>query len=370
MRLAFVVKGGLHPSGRVEVIPAWLTLLERLAQRHDVHAFVTRHLQQPANYFLRGITVHDLGQPGANRRFGRWSEWRALRAALAGNGPFDVLHGFWADPGWLAALAGRRLRTPSVVTCDSGEFSAFDEIGYGMQRAARGRFVVSIACRVATRVHVTTRYMERLARQQGYQPVRVPVGVDTAIFRPPRARPAGPPWQLLQVASLNLVKDHATLLDALARVAATIDVHLDLVGEDTLNGALQRRAAELGVADRVTFHGFKVYDELPAFYHRAHLYVQSSRHEGSGAAVMEAAACGLAIVGTRVGYVADWFADAAVAVEPHDAVALGAAISEVLLSETRRTELGRNARALAELHDVGSTVAELDELYRSLAEHW
>src|SRR6185503_3111717 len=107
MRIAFVVKGGLHPSGRHEVTPVLLALLERLAARHAVHAYTTHHLAEPCTYQLRGATVHDLGRPGGTSRLARWWQWRALRAALAQEEPYDVFHGFWVDPGGLlATLAG------------------------------------------------------------------------------------------------------------------------------------------------------------------------------------------------------------------------------------------------------------------------
>ncbi len=57
---------------------------------------------------------------------------------------------------------------------------------------------------------------------------------------------------------------------------------------------------------RVTFHGFQPTERLAGFYARAHLHVSSSRHEGAGVVLLEAAATGLASVGTAVGYLADW----------------------------------------------------------------
>ena len=105
---------------------------------------------------------------------------------------------------------------PAVVTCDSGEFSALDDIGYGMQRTVLGRSLVAAACRGATAVHVRPDYMAHLAAQHGYVVSCIPIGTDIAALQPPIARPEGPPWKLLQVASLNSVKDHATLIDALA----------------------------------------------------------------------------------------------------------------------------------------------------------
>jgi glycosyltransferase involved in cell wall biosynthesis len=368
MRLAFVVSGGLHPSGREQVIPALLGLLERLARRHEVHAFALRHLKQPSSYVLRGINVHDLGYPGRGKLRGRWNEWRAFRVAFAHDGPFDVVHGYWIDPGGLlAAIAGRRFGVPSVVTCDSGEFSDDVTIGYGMQRTAGPRALVRIACRLAGRIHVATRYMQQLAARRGFDALQIPIGVDLTPFRLASTRSERPPWKLLNVASLNRVKDHATLLDALSIACREIDVRLDLVGEDTLNGAVQAHAAQVGIADRVTFWGFRPYDELPAFYHAAHVYVQSSRHEAAGAAVLEAAAAALPVVGTRVGYVADWAPDAAVAVEPGDASALARAMVDTVKNAEMRAQLASRAHAFAEAHDVDWTAGELEKLYQSLA---
>src|SRR5439155_25742850 len=102
---------------------------------------------------------------------------------------------------------------------------------------------------------------------------------------------------------------------ALARIIRCgLDVHLDVVGDDTLDGAVQALARALGVDGHVTFHGFRPTDALAAFYARAHVHVVSSRHEAASVVVLEAASTGLATVGTAAGYVADWTPDRAVAV--------------------------------------------------------
>ncbi len=365
MRIGFVVKGGLHPSGRREVIPALLAMLEQLAARHEVHAYTLQHLAEPATYQLRGITVHDLGRPGGTTRLARLWQWRALRAALAAAQPYDVLHGFFVDPGGLlATFAGRRFAVPAVVTCSSGEFSALDDIAYGMQRTVLGRTLVAAACRRATVVHVPTRYMAQLAAERGYMASCITIGTDIAALPHRTARAEGPPWKLLQVASLNRVKDHTTLVDALALAVQDVDVHLDLVGEDILNGSVQAHAARAGVADRVTFHGYRPFDQLPPVFQAAHLYVQSSRHEASGAAVMEAAVSGVPIVGTRVGYVADWDGERAVAVRPRDPRALADAIVATLRNRELRARLAESARGFAATHDAAWTAIQFEQMYR------
>ncbi len=367
-KLAFVVKGGLHPSGREQVMPLWLALFEALGQRYDVHAFSIRHLGKPSTYRLSGFTVHDLGNPGAGARVGLWAEWQALAQALELAGPFDVVHGFWVDPGGLlAVIAGQRLGIPSVVTCDSGEFTSIDDIKYGTQHTFTGRMAVRTACRLATRVHVTTGYMEQLAAKHGCQPVRIPLGVDLARWTVPPARLQERPWRLLQVASLNPVKDQSTLLRAIPLIAREVDVRLDLVGENTLGGALRQQAVNGGIAARVFFHGYRPSDELLPFFHAAHVYVQSSRHEASGAAVLEAAATGLAIVGTRAGYVADWAPSAALAVDAQNPRQLADVVLAVLADNSRRERLGANARAFAETHNLEWSVRQLADLYDGIA---
>ena len=127
MRIALVVTGGVDPSGRQFVIPALLWLIERLAREHRVTVYALQKDRQPSTYPLLGATVRDLGSPR-----GVWRQTRALIAAMREDGPFDVIHAYWALPGGLAAgVAGRRLGVPVIVTCDSGEFVARPEIGYG-----------------------------------------------------------------------------------------------------------------------------------------------------------------------------------------------------------------------------------------------
>jgi glycosyltransferase involved in cell wall biosynthesis len=171
---------------------------------------------------------------------------------------------------------------------------------------------------------------------------------------------------LLQVASLSRVKDQARLIDALAILAESLDVHLDLVGEDTVGGALQARASALGVRDRITFHGFVPHDEIAAIRGRAHLYVQTSRHESAGVAVLEAAAAGLPVIGTPVGYVADWAPERAVAFEGKSVKSVATAIAVLLKDADRRRRVASAALDFACSHDADHTAEEIAKIYNAL----
>jgi glycosyltransferase involved in cell wall biosynthesis len=379
VRIALVVTGGVDRSGREKVIPALVWLIERLAVRHEVFVYALRYHDHPCTYPLRGATVHDLGRPA-----GALAQYTRLVARLRRDGPFDVVHGYWALPaGLAAAAAARRLGIPCVVTADSGEFSAIPEIGYGNQLRWRQRLAVRAALRMATRVTVCSRYMERLARRHGCVPEVIPMGVDRTVFAggPERAAPRisggapripgaaaqAPRWQLLHVAHLNPVKDQPTLLRAFRAVVDRIgDAHLDIAGEDTMNGTIQALARDLRLESHVTFHGALPGDRLTTLYRNAHLLLLSSRHEAAGVVLLEAAASGVPTVGSAVGYLADWAPERAVAVAPHDPPALAEAVLALLANPAERARLAASAREWALAHDADWTARAFERLYASM----
>ena len=370
MKIAIVVTGGLHPSGERQVVPSWLALFERLAKSHELHAFALKHLPQPQSYPLRGFMVHDLGRPSAPFGLTRRAQENALRAALDRTGPFDLIHGFWADPaGQLAARAGRRLNIPSVVTCDSGEFVSLPKIKYGSQRTRRGRRAVREACELATAVHVCTKFMSALAHAIGVSTTVIPltsVTSQAAMLKSAFASRREPHFRIVQVASLSRVKNQRLLIDAFRIVREKIDAHLDLVGEDTLGGQLQKHAAQIGLAAHITFHGFLPQDRVLAILREADLYVQSSLHEAAGVSVLEAAASGVATVGTLAGYVADWARTKAVAIGDAIPESLADTILTLHADPDRRRSIAAAARRFAIAHDATFAASRFDQLYRKL----
>ncbi|WP_437278635.1 glycosyltransferase [Sorangium sp. So ce375] len=132
-------------------------------------------------------------------------------------------------------------------------------------------------------------------------------GVDTDVFRPgdagaARARLGVPAtgYHVGCVARLSPEKDHATLLDAFARLCAVRpDARLTLIGDGSERPALEAQAARLGLGGAVVFAGTRgdVAELLPAF----DVFALASLTEGISLTLIEAAAAGLPIVATRVG---------------------------------------------------------------------
>ena len=78
------------------------------------------------------------------------------------------------------------------------------------------------------------------------------------------------------------------------------DIAYLIVGDGDDRGRLEEKARALGMEDRVVFAGFIGEEEKPDHYRLADAYVMTGRLEGFGFAFLEAMACGIPVVGSRL----------------------------------------------------------------------
>ena len=372
MKIGLIVPGGVDRSGRIFVIPVLLALIERLTRRHEVVVVSLDPNAEPSQYELLGAKVVNLGLIKARTRLS-WAAvtlGKLMSVLRAAGGGFDLLHAFWVFPqGTLAVAAGFLVRAPVVLSVGGGELVWLPTIRYGGMRTFRSRITMSATLRTASAVSAPSRYVMRSAAGIRSDIHWLPTGVDTTIFRGSIERTCGAPWRLVHVAGLNEVKNQETLLKAVRQVANVFPhIILDCIGVDALNGRVQAVARNLGITDRVRFHGVLTVDEIVPFYHKAHLFVQSSLHESMGAAVLEASAAGVPTVGTNVGIVAEMAPRAAVAVPVSDPGALAKGIVDLLENSHRREALALAAQDFARTYNADWTAAQFEELYRRVAQ--
>ena len=115
--------------------------------------------------------------------------------------------------------------------------------------------------------------------------------------------------------------------------------------------------ATAGLGDAVRFLGFVADADLPALYNAADLYVGASRRydllaEGFGISLVEASACGLAVVAGDSGGVADAVRDGetGMLVDPDDPAAVAAGITRLLGDAGLRHRMGEAGRRAVETH--------------------
>lgn len=123
----------------------------------------------------------------------------------------------------------------------------------------------------------------------------IPNGVDSTYFVPAASKPPPQPFRWLFVGRLQAQKNLGWLI---TRLAALTDLswELHIVGDGPLRGEWQQLAQSLGVASRLTWHGWLPREQILPQYQNAHALVQPSLYEGMANTVLEAMACGLAIV--------------------------------------------------------------------------
>ena len=174
--------------------------------------------------------------------------------------------------------------------------------------------------------------------------------------------------RLVQAASLVPVKAQATLIEACAILRDMgLDFDLEIAGAGPLELTLREMIDGLALGDHVVLKGDIPHDYLPGFYRGATAYVQSSLHEAQGMALLEAAACGVPAVGTRVGTLAELEPEAAVGIPAGDAGQLATAIATILRNPARQAAMATCARELVmEQYSLERCVERFRSVYAEL----
>ena len=189
-------------------------------------------------------------------------------------------------------------------------------------------------------------------------------GVDTEIFCPTRRASAtsGPPL-LVCVARQVKVKNLGLLLEACGELQRReVEFHCAMIGDGPLRAELIARRAELGLESVVEMPGAARQSEVVKWWQRAAVAVLTSDNEGMPVSLMEAAACGVPAVATRVGGVSELVQDnvTGLLAPAGDAVALADALEKLLRDAALRARFGAAARRRAE--EKFSIARQVDQL--------
>lgn len=195
-----------------------------------------------------------------------------------------------------------------------------------------------------------------------YHPGTVPLTRDAA--RAALGLPEGR-FVIGWVGRLSREKGIDIFLDALASLATPECLDVSIVGDGPEMHAARRRAARLGVADQVTWHG-QVADAARLFA-AFDLLVLSSRTEGTPMVLLEAMAARVPIVATRVGGVPDLLPyGTALLVPPGSPAELARAIRRVFVEPAGAAVRAHSARTrLVRAYDTAAWVERYAAMYRS-----
>jgi glycosyltransferase involved in cell wall biosynthesis len=290
---------------------------------------------------------------------------------------YDLVHAnFWMS-GWVACEAKRDLGLPFAQT-----FHALGEIKKREQGAAdaspperqAAEFrILEEADRILATCPAEVEDLTSLYGADRSRLTLVPCGVDIRKFRPvdrSKARESlglSDKPTIVYVGRLVPRKGVGTLVEAFALLPDYLDARLVIVGgepgvEVSLEeGRLSNLAEKLGIREQVTFTGSRPQEELRRYYGAANVAVTVPHYEPFGMTPLEAMACAIPVVGSRVGGIKTSVADGKTGylVPPKEPDALASRLLRLLCDENLRDRMGRTARRRIKEHYTWERVARL-----------
>ena len=207
----------------------------------------------------------------------------------------DLLHTHSSKAGVIGRLAAWRTGTSSLFTAHGW---AFTQGAPAIQRAY-GLLLESVLCRLPGRVITISNYDFELAKRYRVGAKRNRFLVKNGISRPemPKPQTSVEDLQILTIGRLSPVKNHAMLLQALAKLS--LPFHARIIGEGECRPALENQIKRLGLEARVELLGEVT--RTTEYLAQADLFVLTSNYEGLPLSVLEAMSTGLPVIATDVG---------------------------------------------------------------------
>lgn len=265
--------------------------------------------------------------------------------------PFDALLGSWIYPDCCAiAPLARKEGWPFAAIAQGSDVHQY------LQVPSRRR-AISKCIPQAGAVITRSAELARLLAGAGVpEEMLHPVynGIDHAIFqrgdrtaaRKALELPEDAPI-LLFVGNLLSIKNPLLLIDALAEIRSRRGLHdaiLGMIGGGPLQGDLEAHAASLGISSAVRFAGRQASTTVARYMQAADLLALPSQNEGVPNVILEAFACGLPVVASNVGGIAEVHTTGTLGklVPPGDLTALSAALAETLSQKPDRAAIAEH----------------------------
>lgn len=261
----------------------------------------------------------------------------------------DVYHAQWIVSGFVAVIARRIHRKPIVLTVRGSDLNLI-----------RGNVLTALVRWIFTRVALITTVSDALRQKVltfGITPDKVrtiPNGIDCHRFRPlpktemrDRLHLPADHQIVLWVGRLIPIKGLEFLLQAIPTILqAHPQTLFVLVGAGELEQELRAAVQQMGLSEAVRFPGKISSEEVPLWLNAADMLVLPSLNEGRPNVVLEAMACELPVVATRVGGIPELVEDGETGflIPPKTVAPLSARINELLDNPSLRRQMAQAGR--------------------------
>jgi N-acetyl-alpha-D-glucosaminyl L-malate synthase BshA len=171
----------------------------------------------------------------------------------------------------------------------------------------------------------------------------------------------------MHISNFRPVKRVGMVLDVFTRIRESVRARLVMIGDGPDRGALEQRVIDEGLTGSVTFLGEQL--DLVPWLSAADLFLLPSAQESFGLAALEAMACQVPVVASRVGGLPDVIEDgvAGFICDPDDVGAMAARGAAILRDAALRERMGRAAAAsVSRRFCVDVIVPHYEQYYREI----
>jgi D-inositol-3-phosphate glycosyltransferase len=330
---------------------------------------------------LKGITIHHYPSLNVAKRFGvpyPIISFEAYKMFTHLIGKCDIVHahGHVYMASYMAGMVAKKLKKPFIVTQHNTfiDYKSFLNIVEQLNDMVIGKSVLRHADRITTVSKETKKYVLRLGADKTKTSV-IYNGVDTDLFRPANKNQSRKKLGLpnnrkivLSVRRLVYKNGLDTLIESVPKVAQKHpDVLFVVAGKGPSRKLVEDRIKELGISQNIKLAGFVPDEQLPLYYDAADIFMlPSASGEGLPLVLLEAMACGVPVIATKVGGTPEIVNHMknGVLVPPIDTEAMAEATSKLLSEEKLRTTIGEEARRNVENRFTWTeNVRQLQEVY-------
>lgn len=261
---------------------------------------------------------------------------------------FDIVHidvfsnkGFiYAD---IASVIAKMKKEPLVMTLHGGMLT--EKYECEPQR-------VSTVLNRADVLQSPSLFLIEFFKKQGIEVEYMPNFIDIAHF--PYGRNEVKPNSLLWVRAFSPEYRPILAVETLHKLLQSYpDATLTMIGPDKgLQEQTKKLAQKLGIDNQVTFIGRVSNEKLYQYYQSHTVYLNTTAYESFGVAVLEAAACGIPIVSTKVGEIPYiWHEDEEILMSEAYADVMAERVIKIFSSSEVAEKLSKNAHEKAESFD-------------------
>lgn len=299
------------------------------------------------------------------------AEFVAAWRILAKEKP-QIIHAHWTVPsGIIAVVLGKLFNIPVVVTAH-----AADVFTNNLIMRWCNLLVIKYASFITVNSQATKKAL--VDYRTTTTPISIiPMGVDVKVFKYKRnKRILNTNKIILFVGRLEEKKGIIYLLEAFSQVLQTEPLaHLLIIGQGSQEHELRELSQKMRLDAQITFMGEVSNKKLPLYYSLADVFVAPSIRdkdgdtEGLGVVILEAMACGIPVVASRIGGITDIIEHNknGLLIAPKNIAQLASAIIQLLKEKGLGGRLTTNARAgIEQIFDWRVIARQFEGIYEQI----